>query len=333
MKVLVLGGTGLISTSIVRQLLKKGHKVAVVNRGKTPVRTRGAIDHIRADRSDLRKFEKTLRDVRCDAVIDMICFHVKQAQSAFRTFHGRVKHFVHCSTTATTGGPLNKLPSDESEPYKPSGDYGLHKMRVEKYYLKKSNEEGFPVTILRPAYTFGPGAPMINIWGPDPHLIDRLRRGQPVIIYGDGSMPFMATYIDDVAIGFVGVLGRRKTFGEIYNVASENSFPWREYIERIAGAIGGKANLVPIPTDVLLRAVPPEKRFFLAMFLRYPQSFSNEKLKRDISDFRPKTSFEAGVRRTVKWLDSVGLTPRSPKDHPDTVLARQITATYKKLKV
>lgn len=334
MKVLIIGGSGVISTAIVNLLLEKGHQVAIVNRGRTGRRFRGEVEQIVADRSDLKSFEEQLAGVSCDAVIDMICFFPEQAASAYRIFRGRVAHFIHTSTGCAVGGPLEKLPSDETEPYKPVNDYGINKMKTEQFHLAKHQEEGWPVTVVRPAYTYGPGAPMLHIWiGPDPYLIDRLRRGLPVIIHGDGNGTAMATHVDDAAKAYVGILGKNKTLGQIYYAVNDERFTWRDYYERVATAVGGTANLVPVPTDVLVKALPAEKSFFLDKILRYPGWFSNAKLKRDVPEFQPELTLEEGVRRTVEWLDANNQSLKCPDDYVDDVIAQQLVPVYERLKV
>ena len=156
MNALVIGGTGLISGGITRELLRRGHKVTVFHRGRTPLRERGVME-ILGDRRDRPLFEAALRPFKWDAVFDLIAFNRDDVASAERALAGRTKHYLFCSTVCAVGVPTLKLVCDETEPYHPISGYGLGKADAERYLLGRWKAKRFPVTIFRPSHTYGPG--------------------------------------------------------------------------------------------------------------------------------------------------------------------------------
>ena len=168
MRVLVIGGTGLISTAVVEHLLARGHAVTMLNRGKTRSRLPSTVTTISCDRRDAQALAHALRDIEIDAVIDMAAFHPEDTQIAYTVLRGRVKQVIHCSTVCVYGGPLSKLPATEDETHSPVCEYGINKSACEAFLFASYQQEGFPVTIIRPSHTYGEGGTIIHSLGGDP---------------------------------------------------------------------------------------------------------------------------------------------------------------------
>ena len=162
MRVLILGGTGLISTAIVEWLIAKNHTPVLFNRGKSPHRFEYELEQIPGDRTDFRAFSTAMKRQRFDAVIDMITFDAKTAAHNAKVFDGKVAHFLFCSTVCVYGGQLTKIPAGESEPHRPVSAYGENKSKAEAAYMRAFRERNFPVTIFRPSHCYGPGAPLLD---------------------------------------------------------------------------------------------------------------------------------------------------------------------------
>jgi nucleoside-diphosphate-sugar epimerase len=316
MRTLVIGGTGLISGAITRQLKRKGHHVTVFHRGHRPLEVKGVAE-ILGDRSDRPRFEAAMQAHKFDAVFDLISFNADDTASALRAFKGQVKHFVHCSTVCAVGAPLTKIPSDESEPYQPVSNYGRGKAAAEKFLLQAWKKQGFPVTIVRPSHTYGPGAhwvlgTFVDDWDRDSALINRIRSGKPVLVQGDGEQLWQSCYVDDIAEGFVGILGKAKVRGQIYNMCGPEVFTWNEYYRRVARGLGKTVHLEHLPTPVILAQAPEEATYFLKDIAQYHGAYSNAKALRDIPEFRPRTSVEQGTAKHVAWLTKKGLLKKAP---------------------
>ncbi len=304
MKVLLIGGTGLISTGIVKALQERGAEITVFNRGRTDDRLGGGVRRITGDRRDFAAFEGTMAAAGpWDVVIDMICFLPDEAGSDLRAFAGRCGHFIFCSTVCTYGNTQTVVPTLETTPQAPVSDYGRGKLACERLFLEAHAGGRMPVTIIRPSHTYGPGGGIINNLNTDPAFLARLRAGRPVIVSGDGHGLWQSAYADDVGRGFAFAAANPRCFGEAYNAVADEVVTWDQYVGRTAAAIGAPApRLVHLPTDFLL-AVDRRRYVGLEEIFRFHGVYANARLKRDVPEFRLTTPFEEGVRRTVAWLD------------------------------
>jgi nucleoside-diphosphate-sugar epimerase len=313
MRVLVIGGTGLISTGIVKALLARGHEVSVFNRGQRPSRLPEGVTYLHGDRKDYPAFEAAMQQVEVDAVIDMIAFVPEDTQSAIRAFRGRVRHFIHCSTVCTYGVTLTRLPADEEEPLRPISGYGRNKVACDQALLEAHRGDGFPATIFKPSHTYGPGGALIRQLGGDKYFIDRLRKGKPIIVAGDGTTLWQSLYCDDAGVGFAAAVGNEKTIGQVYNIVGREVVTWDEYHRRLAAAIGCEARIVHVPSDLLV-AVAPDRYRGLDEIFRHHGVYSAAKLRDHVPEFKTTVSWEEGVRRNVEWMDAEGLSANSDED-------------------
>lgn len=305
MNVLLIGGTGLISTGIVKALLTRGATVTVFNRGRTEDRLGPAVRRLQGDRNDFAAFEQAMAAAGpWDVVIDMICFRPDQAESDVRAFAGRCGHFIFCSTVCTYGNTQTVLPTVETTPQNPHSTYGRDKVACEKIFLRAHADGKMPVTIFRPSHTYGPGGGVINNLGWEPTFVDRLRRGLPIIVSGDGHGLWQSAFSEDVGVGFAFAAGRTRCFGEAYNIVGGETVTWDDYTRRTAAAIGAPApRIVHIPTDVLLALDRPRFAALEEIF-RFHGVYANTKLMRDVPEYRASTPYEEGVCRTVAWMDA-----------------------------
>jgi nucleoside-diphosphate-sugar epimerase len=302
MDVLVVGGTGLISTGIVRQLVDAGHDVTAFHRGETDADLPDAVDHLHGDRTDYDEFESRMADVDADCVIDMVCFDPADARSAVRAFEGQVEQFVFCSTESVFSRPVESMPIDEDAPRNPPTEYGRNKAECEDVFMDAHRDGAFETTILRPWATYGEGSGLWHTFGTDTYYVDRIRRGKPIVVHDGGTGVWGPCHRDDVAAAFVNAVGNERSYGEDYLVTSEENMSWREYHRKVAAALDAPdPELVSIPTDVL-REVAPDRTDGLVDFFQYSTVFDNSKAKRDL-DFEYTVDWETGVRRTVDWLD------------------------------
>src|SRR4051812_2593635 len=205
MKVLIIGGTGLISQGIIKHLLEaRGADVTMFNRGKREHALSSDVRAIEGDRNDFTAFEQRFSaGQRFDVVIDMICFTPEQADSDIRAFARRCDHFIFCSTVCTYGV---KVPPhvfvDETFPQEPISNYGKNKLACERIFLRAHAEKKLNTTIIRPSSTYGPGGTLIDNLEFDPAAWDRIERGLPTLCAGDGLGLWVSTHRDDVGALF-----------------------------------------------------------------------------------------------------------------------------------
>lgn len=307
MRVCIVGGTGNISTSIVRLLLELGHDVTVFNRGQ-----RTALPGVRVivgDRQDREAFEARMQAEQFDAAIDMISFTREDAASSLRAFRD-VGHFIHCSTVCTYGVHYDWLPATEDHPLRPISDYGRNKVAADNLLLEAYYRDGFPVTIIKPSSTFGPQMGLLRQVAWDLSWIDRVRKGKPLLVCGDGLALHQFLYVDDAAPAFVYALGRSRTFGQIYNMVRTGFTSWVDYHQTAMRVLGREIDLVGAPLQVLVAQDVPGVGICKDIFA-YNVCYSNAKITRDIPEFNPRVSLEEGMAKVLDVLDREGRIPNS----------------------
>lgn len=307
MRVLVIGGTGLISTAIVNLLLEKGHEPVLFNRGASPSRLRAKVETITGDRQHFDGFSAAVAGLKIDAVVDMLTYDRRTAQHAVSMFKDRVTQYLFCSTVCVYGGPLSRIPALENEPRTPVSTYGNNKREAEDVFLEAYVRDEFPVTMFRPSHCYGPGQPLLDIWGYDASLVTRLREGKPILVAGDGHGLWQPGHVDDVAKGFVGALGRTSVLGQAYNIVGDEIMTWRRFHERMAEAIGVEANIVTMTTEQIMAGTPAGRAEWLKENFQYHAAYSSLALQRDVPEFRNLKTWEEGVRDVVDWMDENNL--------------------------
>lgn len=324
MKILIIGGSGLISTAITRQLIARGDAVTLYNRGRTPLRVDDAVQTIHGDRTNFAAFEAQIAAAeRFDCVIDMVCYRPAEAESAVRAFAERTDHYIFCSTVDVYTKPAASYPIREDAERKPDPafDYAFNKVACEEILLAAHARGALPVTLIRPAHTYGEGGALLHTLGWDTRYIDRIRKGKPILVHGDGSSLWSSCHVDDVAAAFMHACGNPVTHGKAYHVTGEEWQSWNQYHLRVAEALNAPPPvLVHIPTDLLAKALPVEAAWCKLNF-QFNNIFDNCAAHQELG-FRYTVRWVEGVRRTVAWLDEHGrIQPGSDDDIEDRVIA------------
>lgn len=308
---LVLGGTGLISASLTRQLVERGVHVTVFHRGVTAQPLPPEVSVLRGDRNEREAFVGAFASSRFDVVYDMIGYSPEQAADTVRAFAGRCHQLVYCSS-AVVYGP--QLPAavlvDERCPLRPTNPYGEAKVACERVLQDAAGAGAFHLTILRPAHTYGPGVHLDDQLESEGLAWDRVARGLPVLVAGDGLGLWQATHRDDCARYFAAAALCERAYGEAYNAVDPRVISWRGYYAEVARALHTRARVVFVPAGWLL-AQAPGRFGFLAGISGEHCAFSAEKALRGLGLSPDWVSLEAGaeetfadVRRRGAWPDS-----------------------------
>lgn len=306
MKTLVIGGTGLISTPVTQQLIERGDEVTVLNRGRTPVRFTGRARFIAGDRTDHARTESLIRSTGpWDCVIDMICSAPEDAESLVRACRGGVGQVIFCSTTNVYPKPADAYPVREDHRLDAAFAGGQRKIRCEAVHREAESRGDFRVTIIRPGHTYGEGGPILHSLGQSPAYLDRVRRGKPIVVHGDGNGLWSALHADDVARVFVAAAGNTAAYSRTYNATGEEWMTWNQYHARVAQAMDVAAPpLVHIPVEVLGKLAPDRAAQTLRSF-QYPGIYDMSQARRDLG-FRQLLSFTQGMRQTIESLQRQG---------------------------
>ena len=308
---LIVGGTGLISTGIAKHLLARGARVTMFNRGRREQTLPDSVPLITGDRDDVTAFVNTFEQARFDVVYDMICFTPAQAEASVSAFSGRCAQLVFCSTVCvySVKTPGHVL-IDETFPLEPITDYGQSKVSCERAFERASNGGAFALTIVRPSHTYGPGSSLIDQQEFDSGTWDRVARGLPVLVAGDGLGLWQSTHRDDCGQFFAHAALATQTYGQAYNATRDLVLTWRDYYREVARALDTRAKVIFVPAKWLIAQDP--KRFnFLAETTQFHGAYSSAKAKAAVPEFRASIGLEAGARETFAdmrrrnaWRDS-----------------------------
>ena len=305
MRVLILGGTGVISRAIVQQLLLDQHEVVIFNRGNKMVPYSSEVEHIIGDRHHIEQFEKQMQKQKFDVVIDMIGFNRQDAQTTVRIFGERTEHLIVCSSVAAYQRPLHSIPTIEAQESlidEPTFLYGYQKAEMERYLHKVIQERSLPITIIRPSLTFGIGSENIGVLRQNYGIVDRIRKGKPLVMFGDGTTPWNFTFAADLAKAFVFAMGNPATHGKAYHVTNGDLHYWEDLYLEFGRIVGVEPNIVHISTQ-MLTAVAPQLFGHIDDEKKYPSVFDCRKFSQDVPAFQSTISLEQGLKSIVHWYE------------------------------
>jgi len=301
MKVLFIGGTGFISTSVSRMAIERGMELYLLNRGISSAEIPGA-HQLTGDIHNPESMRNALKDLRFDMVVDWIAFTPEDVERDLKVFRGRTRQFVFISSASAYQKPPVNYIITESTPLKnPYWEYSRNKIACEELLMKAYRDEDFPVTIVRPSYTYNTYLP-VAIGGFGCYtLADRMLKGKPIIVHGDGSSLWVNTHAEDFAKGFLGLLGNDKTFGQAFHITSDEVLTWNQIYQTIADELGVEAKMVYIPSDFIVKVVPRLTGDLLGD-KTYSVVFDNSKIKSFVPEFQATISFREGMRRALEWF-------------------------------
>jgi nucleoside-diphosphate-sugar epimerase len=304
MKVLFLGGTGIISTACSRLALERGHEVWLLNRGgRTPIPGARVIT---GDLRDVAGVAQALGGHTWDAVVDFIAFTPEDIERDLTLFRGRTAQYVFISSASAYQRPVRHYRVTEETPLEnPYWDYSRRKIAAEERLLRAFRDEAFPAVIVRPSLTYGDTqlTLAVNSWSHSYTAIARLRAGKPLIIPGDGTSLWTCTHNSDFALGLVGLLGHPGVQGEAFHITSDEVLTWNQIYEAAAAAAGAEPRFIHMASDALCLAFP-DKVGSLLGDKATSVVMDNAKIKRFVPGFRASVPYAEGVARTLRWFDA-----------------------------
>ncbi len=303
MKVLFIGGTGIISTAVSRQALRRGIELFHLNRGQRETDLSG-VQQLTADIHQLADVRRALRGLTFDVVVDWIAYTPDDIERDLALFQDRVRQFIFISSASAYQTPPAHPVITESTPLaNPYWQYSRDKIACEERLMRAYREQAFPVTIVRPSHTYDTNFPIAIGGWTSYTLPDRLKRGLPVIVHGDGSSLWVVTHSEDFARGFLGLLGNGRTLGHAFHITTDEVLTWNQIYETLADALGVQADIVHIPTDFIVKVAPDQAGGLLGD-KTWSVIFDNSKIKSFVPGFQATIPFHEGIRRTLAWFDA-----------------------------
>jgi nucleoside-diphosphate-sugar epimerase len=306
MKVLFIGGTGIISTACTELAAERGIDLTLLRRGQRAVHIPAGVKTLQVDIADTAAVEKALGHAEFDAVVDFIAFAPAEIERDIALFAKRTRQFVFISSASAYQKPVGHYLITESTPLaNPYWQYSRDKIACEERLICAYRETGFPITIVRPSLTYGDTQiPLaVNAWLKSYTAVDRMRRGKKVIVPGDGTSLWVVTHNSDFAVGLIGLLGHTQAIGQAFHITSDEVLTWDQITQTIAEAAGTDARIVHIPSDFVARAIADELGGLIGDKAN-SVVFDNTKIRRFVPEFAPRVRFAEGIRRTLAWFDS-----------------------------
>ena len=309
MKALFIGGTGTISTAIVKRLSEElGWEVWLLNRGNRPEAVPAAAHTIIADINDEQDVLRKLGDMTFDCVCEFIGFTPDQVERDYRLFKGRTRQYIYTSSASAYHKPAaSYIITEGTTLANPYWQYSRNKIACEEFLMEKYRTEGFPITIVRPSHTYDERSVPVGVHGKKGswQVIQRMRQGKPVIIQGDGTSLWTLTFNRDFAIGYTGLMGNRHAIGEAFQITGDEALTWNQIYATIADALGVELNAYHVSSDYLA-AVGDKLGYDFTGSLIGDKAvsvvFDNSKLKRAVPDMRTTVRFDQGARIALDYV-------------------------------
>lgn len=300
--ILFIGGTGVISAAAAERAVALGHRLTILNRGRSTRPVPDGAEILTADVRDASAVRAVLAGREFDAVADFITFTADQAQASLDLFAGRTGQYVFISSASAYQKPPTRLPILESTPLKnPFWQYSRDKIACEELFYKAYREQDFPLTVVRPSHTYDrTKIAMVGGWTD----IHRMRSGLPVMVHGDGTSLWTLTHSQDFAKAFVGLLGRPQAVGESYTITSDEYLPWNQIYQLFARAAGvPEPELVHVSSETIA-AHSAELGANLLGDRSHSVVFDNTKIKSLVPGYHATIPFADGARQIVQWFDA-----------------------------
>lgn len=300
-KVLFIGGTGIISSAASELAVKRGMDVTLLNRGQSRRAPADGIEVLTADISDGLAVDAALVGREFDVVVDMIAFTPDQVQRDIDRFEGRAGQYVFISSASAYQKPVARLPITESTPLRnPYWQYSRDKIACEELLATAYRDRAFPVTVLRPSHTYDKWTiPAFGGWT----AIDRIRRGEEIVVHGDGTSLWTLTHASDFAVGFVGLLGNPLAYGDTFQITSDFVYTWNE-IYSILGRAAGAEPKLRYATSASIEQAAPARAGQLTGDMAHSVIFDNSKIRRVVPDFNPTVALHHAANEIIEWHDA-----------------------------
>lgn len=303
MRILLIGGTGTISSAVVRESLKQGHEVTILNRGHSNRPVPEGVEVLHGDINESAVMANVLHGLSFDVVAQFVAFNPGHIERDLKLFSGKMKQYIFISSASAYQKPLRHYCIDESTPLgNIYWDYSQNKQFAEEKLRALAASLNINFTIVRPSHTYDDERIPVGLHGNrgSYSVVKRIREGKPVIVHGDGESLWTFTYNEDFARGFVGLFGNYQAYSEAVHITSDESLTWNSAYRIIGETVGREPVLFHVASDRLIEA-RSDLRGPLLGDKAVSVVFDNSKIKRLVPSFRCDTRYDQGVR--IAWAN------------------------------
>jgi nucleoside-diphosphate-sugar epimerase len=301
MKILFIGGTGIISSACSQRVCDRGDALTIFNRGLTSRPIPSNVRLVQVDYKNRSLFKDILKNHTFDVVVNWIAYTAEDVACDIAAFQGKIGQYVFISSASAYQKPPSRLPITEETPLlNPYWEYSRQKIACEELLQRARHDSGFPMTIVRPSHTYD--RRKLPLHG-GYTIIQRMRLGSKIVVHGDGTSLWTLTHHRDFSKGFTGLLGLPAAIGESFHITSDELLSWNQIHEMIAHAAGVEPNIIHLPSSFIARYDSGWGDSLLGD-KRYSMIFDNSKIKKFVPGFCAQIPFEQGAREIVQWLDA-----------------------------
>lgn len=304
MKVLFIGGTGNISTSVSKLAVQQGVDLYLLHRGRSGSSIEGATDILGDVNADPEGVAKALDGMEFDAVVNWIAFTPSQVERDIKWFAGKTGQYIFISSASAYQKPLAHPFVTESTPLaNPYWEYSRNKIACEEALLAAYRDGGFPAVIVRPSLTYDTVIPVTLGGWTEYTVVDRMKRGKKTVVQGDGTSLWTVTHSRDFAKGFVGLLGHQQAIGHAFHITSDEVLTWDQIYQAVASAAGVEADIVHVPSDLICHMYEAQTGTLLGDKI-HSGIFDNTKIKTFVPEFQATIPFKQGIKETLDWFEA-----------------------------
>ncbi len=304
MNILFVGGTGIISSGCVELARQMGLNLTLLNRGNQKDKLED-VNYLVADINNLAQCQKVLKNKYFDVVVDFVCYNKKDMDRDLLLFKENTGHYIFISSASAYLAPFPVFPITEDAPLgNPVWEYSRNKIACEEKLLEAVRDKNFPGTIVRPSHTYGKTyIPMHGGYT----VLDRMQKGLPIVVHGDGTSLWALTHHLDFAQGLLGLFGKQKAIGEAYHITTDELLNWDEIHMQFARELNLNPEIIHIASDVIAK-YDAEWGESLLGDKAYSVIFDNSKIKKIVPHYKAKIPFSEGVKEIVNWhMENPGL--------------------------
>lgn len=305
MKVLIIGGTGILSTAVVDECVNKSIDVYMINRGRRKLFINEKVHLIKCDVHNKERVQELIAGLNFDAVIDFLCYTKEDLEYSLNLFSKLSNQYVFISSTAVYNTSINQIFSEDSEKIQSLWPYSVGKNECEKYLQEYCALNNINYTIVRPGVNYGNTRIPYGIYpaiGYHWTLVERILHKKPIITWNNGENRGNITRVEDFAMGTVGLLGKKEAYNEAFNVVGDDFYSWDEVLQTLAKVLGKEVVTIDIPKEFYAEELGERKGELLGGRAQNCMC-SNEKLKKIVPSFKTTISLEEGIKKTLEFYE------------------------------
>lgn len=319
MNVLLIGGTGTLSSDTTRLCIKKGYEVYLFNRGHRNIFSGENVHYLIGDINNFKQAKDIIRDFQFDVVIDYLTFSVDILKSRINLFNGHCKQYIFISS-ATVFKNINEILNESSPKGDTGWNYAQNKYLCERYLNEHKGEFDFSFTIVRPYITYDdrripfPVITKKSYWS----IIDRIKKDKAILICDDGNAKLTLTHTLDFAVGIVGLFLNEQAYNNDFNIVGDTVGTWNDILHIVEEYVGRKAKVIYVPSETLGKDFTTQKVELLCD-KRHSHIFDNTKIKKAVPDFKTSLNLHDGLYHTLNYLNGIPELQKTDKYWNNTI--------------